>query len=153
MAYQLKTVTIRTRNTPEGMASIAALWQDVQQGRLPLLCNSDGQEGQAKLSPVSRYSNYESDETGEYDLSIMTVTPDFFRQMARKVEQGAYKLYDVSDVSGNLELCAQKAWQQVWDDTAGRNIKRSFTEDFESTVPTKFTPDGLAHCYLYIAVE
>ncbi|MCH4239532.1 MAG: AraC family transcriptional regulator, partial [Oscillospiraceae bacterium] len=33
------------------------------------------------------------------------------------------------------------------------NIRRAFTTDYESSVPAKFTKDGKAHCYLYIAVK
>lgn len=76
MAYQLKEVTLRTDNSPDGMEKIAALWKDIETGKLPLLFDSEGNFLQG-LSPVSLYSNYESAEKGEYDLSIRAVTADF----------------------------------------------------------------------------
>lgn len=42
MAYQLSAVTLRTRNSSEGLAAIGALWEDIQKGRLPLLFDSEG---------------------------------------------------------------------------------------------------------------
>lgn len=61
MAYQLKEVTLRTDNSPDGMKKIAALWKDIETGKLPLLFDSEKNFLQG-LSPVSLYSNYESDE-------------------------------------------------------------------------------------------
>ena len=63
MAYTLKAVTIRTNNSEEGIRKIAELWEDVLTEKLPLL--SDG------IIPISQYSNYESDENGNYDISIV----------------------------------------------------------------------------------
>lgn len=150
MAYQLTEVTIRTNNSQEGMQKIDALWKDIGSGKLPVLFDSEG--GFLKgISPVSRYSRYESDEKGDYDLSVLGVQADFFREMEQKVGDGQYRKYD--EVGGDLAACAQKAWQRVWDEQAAGIIRRSFTEDFESTVPGEYTKDGEAHCYLYIAVE
>ena len=62
MSYRLKAVTIRTNNSEEGIRKIAELWEDVLTGKLPLL--SDG------IVPISQYSNYESDEKGDYAFTI-----------------------------------------------------------------------------------
>ena len=62
MAYILREVTIRTNNTTEGTEKINALWRDVSSGKLPLLFDSEGAFRQG-ISPISRYSNYASDET------------------------------------------------------------------------------------------
>ena len=72
----------------------------------------------------------------------MAVTSDFFTQMDEKVKMGQYRKYDEWDENGDLGACTQKAG----------TIRRSFTEDYESTVPAEYTKDGKAHCYLYIAV-
>lgn len=150
MGYSLKQATIRTNNSKEGMERIAALWADVESGKLPLLFDSD-HTFLSGVSPVSRYSNYASDETGDYDLSILGVTADFFGQLESFVASGAYKKYDES--GEDLHGCTTKAWEKAWADQENGVIRRAFTEDYESSVPAQFTKDGKAHCYLYLAVK
>lgn len=152
MAYKLNEVTIRTNNTKEGMEKIGQLWQDVMSGKLPILFDSEHNFLQG-ISPVSKYSNYEADENGDYDLSIMGVTAEFFQQMDKKVSDGNYKKYDVSDDSGDVTQCTKKAWEEVWQEQKNAKIQRTFTQDYESSVPPEYTKDGKAHCYLYIAVK
>lgn len=151
MAYQLKEVTIRTSNSSEGMKAIEDIWCDITNGKLPLLFDSE-HHFQQGISPISKYSNYASDETGEYDFSIIGVTADFFTQMDQKVEKGIYKKYDKSD-EDNLKIATKKAWEAVWQDQKNGIIKRQFSEDYESSVPAEFTKDGKSHCYLYIAIH
>lgn len=71
--------------------------------------------------------------------------------MELKVANGQYKKYDVSDES--IEICTQKAWQQVWHEQDTGHIDRAFTLDYESCVPAEYTKDNKAHCYLYIAIK
>lgn len=151
MSYKLSAVTIRTDNTEEGMKRIQELWGDVTSGKLPLLFDS-AHEFRQGISPVSMYSNYASDETGEYDLSILGVTADFFGQMEILVQKGQYKKYDVSDDDGDIGICTRLAWEKVWEEQKNGLIKRSFTKDYESAVPSEYTKDKKAHCYLYIAL-
>ena len=145
MAYRLKAVTIRTNNSEEGIRKIAELWEDVLTGKLPLL--SDG------IVPISQYSNYESDEKGDYDISIVGVKHNFFEDMEKEVEKGLYKKYEADDKNGNVEMCTKKVWENVWNDSHSGILKRAFTIDYENSVPAKFSKDGKAHCYLYIAVK
>ena len=152
MPYTLSAVTIRANNTAEGMQRIEELWRDIASGKLPVLFDS-GHNFQQGVSPVSLYHNYASDEAGDYDLSILGVTADFFGQMERLVQQGRYKKYDTCDDGGDLGACAQRAWATVWEEQKSGRIRRAFTSDYESTVPPEYTKDGKAHCYLYIAVE
>lgn len=152
MAYILKEVTIRTNNTPDGMNKIAELWQDVTNGNLPILFDNE-HNFQPGISPISRYTNYASDENGDYDLSVMGVTADFFAEMEAKTAQGLYKKYDVSAADGDLAKCTQQAWAQVWAEQKQGQIKRAFTVDYESSVPAEYTKDNQAHCYLYIALK
>ena len=152
MAYILNEITFRTNNTADEMKKIDEVWCDVASGKLPVLFDSEHNFRQG-ISPVSRYSNYSSDETGDYDLSILGVTADFFAEMERKTVAGHFKKYDVSDDNGDLKVCTQNAWKKVWADTKKGEIKRSFTCDYESSVPPEYTKDGKAHCYLYISVE
>jgi predicted transcriptional regulator YdeE len=150
MAYQLQSVSIRTTNSEEGKKQIADLWQDTMSGKLPILFDSDHQFIQG-AAPVSRYDNYESDENGLYDLTIMSVSPDFFMRLEQGVSQGTYKKYDEAD--DDVNTCAEKAWNKVWSEQKTGTIKRAYSADYESTIPAEYSPDGKAHCVLYIAVK
>ncbi len=148
--YSFKSVTIRTDNSESGMAKINELWADIMQGKVPLDFIENGAPVKG-LSPISAYSDYESDEKGKYNLSIMSVTVDFFAKMEELVAQGKYIRIDESGET--IAKCANKAWTKVWQLTASGEMKRAFTIDYESTVPTAYTKDGKTHCYLYIAVK
>lgn len=150
MTYRLNKVTIRLKNDAEGIAKISELFSDIVSGDIPLLFNSDKEfiEG---IAPVSVYSNYESDETGEYDLSVIAVEKKFFKTLEKEVLEGKFIKYDVA--GDDVLTCAQNAWEQVWQDQRNGKIKRNFDIDYESTVPEEYTPDGKAHCMLYIGVK
>lgn len=152
MAYKLKDITIRTNNSDEGIKMIDELWGDIVSGKLPLLFDSE-HILQKDASPISKYSNYSSDERGDYDLTIMNVTPDFFEKMEMKVRTDLYKKYDERDEDGKIDVCAKKAWEKVWSEQKLGDIKRAFSEDYEITVPSEYAKDGNAHCYLYISVQ
>jgi len=87
MAYKLNKITIRTNNSKEGIKNIGDVWNDITSGKLPILFDSEHvfQQG---ISPVSKYSNYSSDENGDYDLTIMAVTADFFQKIDAEVSKG-----------------------------------------------------------------
>lgn len=150
MAYSFKCVTIRTDNSESGMAKINELWADIMQGKVPIDFIENGLPVKG-LSPISAYSDYESDEKGKYNLSIMSVSVDFFAELEQSVMQGKYVKIDESGET--ITDSANKAWSKVWALTASGEIKRAFTVDYESTVPAQYTKDGKAHCYLYIAVK
>lgn len=152
MAYKLNKIIIRTNNSKEEMKNISDIWKDVVSGKIPILFDSEHvfQQG---ISPVSEYSNYSSDENGDYDLTIMAVKSDFFQKMDAEVSKGFYKKYDEQDENGEISVCIRKAWEKVWAEQRSGDIHRAFTSDFESTVPSEYTKDGKAHCYLYIAIQ
>ncbi len=150
MAYSFKSVTIRTDNSESGMAKINELWADILQGKVPLDFIQNGLPVKG-LSPVSAYSDYESDEKGKYNLTIMSVSVDFFAEMEKAVAQG--KFIKIDENGETISDCANKAWSKVWELTASGKINRAFTVDYESTVPAEYTKDGKAHCYLYIGVK
>lgn len=120
------------------------------QGKIPLDFMANGVPVKG-LSPISAYGDYESDEKGKYDLTIMTVSVAFYAQMESMVAQGKYIKIDESGET--IAACADKAWTKVWELTASGELKRAFTTDYESTVPAEYTKDGKAHCCLYIAVK
>ncbi len=150
MSYSFKSVTIRTDNSESGMAKINELWADIMRGKVPLDFIENGVPVKG-LSPISSYSDYESDEKGKYNLSVMTVTADFFAKMESAVARGEYVKIDESGET--IADCAKKAWSKVWESSAKGEMKRAFTVDYESTVPAEYTKDGKAHCYLWIAVK
>lgn len=147
MSYRLSAATLRADNSPEGMAAMAALWEDVQSGKLPLLFDSAGAFCPG-LSPISRYSNYEKGAEGAYDLTVMTVTADFFPALDKQAAQGHYRKFETA--GEDLAACTQALWGQVRGDGS---LKRAFTEDYESAVPAEYAKDGKCHCYLWIAVK
>lgn len=146
MSYRLSAVTVRADNSPQGLAAVAELWEDVQSGKLPLLFDSAG-GFRPGLSPISRYSNYERGAGGAYDLTVMTVTADFFAGLEEKTAQGLYRRFEAA--GDDLAACTQTAWKQVWEDAS---LDRAFTQDYESAVPARYAKDGKCHCYLWIAV-
>ena len=150
MTYKLDKVTIRLKNNAEGIGKIRELFADIVSGDIPLLFNSD-KELIGGIAPVSEYSNYESDESGEYDLSVIAVEKEFFKNLENEVSKGKFVKYDI--VGEDMITCAQTAWEKVWQDQKNEKINRSFNIDYESTIPEEFTPDGKAHCMLYIGVK
>ena len=150
MTYRLDKITLRLRNDEESLAKINEIFADIVLGKIPLVYTSENEfiDG---IAPISEYSNYESDETGEFDYSICAVTNVFFTQLENDVSEGLFKEYVFK--ADDVVTCAQKAWQQVWEDQRNNKIDRSFVKDYESTVPRELTNDGTAHCYLYIGVK
>ncbi len=150
MAYQLQSITIRTKNTNEGIKKIDEMWRDIMSGKLPVLFDSEMNLNEGIL-PVAKYDNFESNENGAYDLSVIGVTSDFFVELEKSVAQGYRVKYE--EAGDDLGICTKRAWKKVWSDQQNGLIHRTFTEDYESTVPAAYTNDGKAHCYLYISVK
>ena len=150
MAYKLKEVTIRTNNTQSGIKLIGELWEDINKGKLPIIFDSEN-NFQKGISPISRYSNYESDENGDYDLSILSVDSNFFIKLDNEVKNGKYKKYEFID--DDMIKSIKNAWKMVWKEQKEGLINRAYQTDYESTVPAKYTKDNKAHCYLWISVN
>lgn len=152
MTYQLTGVTIRTNNTSEGVEKIAEVWRDIASGKLPVLYDSS-QNLLSGVSPVARYSNYASDENGDYDLSIIGVAQEFFEKMEKAANYGMYKKYEELDDNGDIGACVKKTWGKVWDEQKTGVIQRKYSEDYEVTIPAEYAGEGKARCCLYIAVN
>lgn len=153
MTYQLQSATIRTNNTEAGIQKIAELWADVTAGKLPILFDSAHvlAEGTSPVVKYSRYVNQISGESGDYDLSIIAADGEFFAQMEAAASAGKYKKYEHS--SAKQEDCIGAAWGEVWQAQKDGTIDRSYTEDYEVTIPAAYSADGKWHCNLYIAVK
>lgn len=136
--------TIRTDNSPAGIAAIQKLWDDVMTGAVPLLAQaSPGQ------FPIARYSQYESDANGAYDLTILLTDTEHIVQLEAEAAKGIYRRYEVT--GQDVATCTTEAWQQVWDDERQGTLQRAYTQDFEVSIPAEHNPDGVAKCVLYIA--
>ena len=147
MSYSLKSVTIRTNN--EQIDKMNEIWQDIFNGKLPLLFDSKGEA--INVFPISCYENYASDETGDYDLSIIGADQVYLQQLEAKVATGKYQKYEA--VASSIADSAPKAWQQVWQQSHNGIIKRAFTHDYELSLIPKQTPDQRFHTILYIALS
>ena len=104
------------------MEHIGELWRHIMDGRLPILFDS-GHQFRAGISPVSRYSGYDSDETGSYDLTVMAVTSDFFTQMDEKVKMGS---------TGNMMRGMKTATWRLYPEGVGDSVEpaegRNYTQ-------------------------
>ena len=118
MSYKLDKVTIRTNNTTDGIKKIEEVWNDISSGKLPILFDNEHNFLQG-ISPISEYSNYETDENGDYDFSILGVTSEFFKKIEMEVSKGKYKKYDESDENGDIGVCTKRAWEKF-----GQNKKQ-----------------------------
>ncbi len=150
MAYRLEAITLCTRG-PVNTSAMRELWGDIEQGKLPILFDSEHNFA-VGISPVLKYSDYSVDDKSQFTLSILGVTKTFFYALEQKAQDGIYKKYDYSSDTFDLEECSKRAWECVNADQANGIISRAFTDDFESTVPKEYTKDGRAHCYLYISI-
>ena len=101
--------------------------------------------------PTRGRGNYESDEKGEYDLSIRTVTAEFFASLEKDTAEGKY--FKLETTGERVQDCTALAWKQVWRLSTEGKLKRAFATDIESSVPKEYTKDGKAHCYLYISLR
>ena len=150
MSYRFTQVTIRTNNSLQGLQRIEELWRDASTGQIPMFFDDSGCFLE-NIFPVAKYSNYESGEEGDYDLSILAVGSDFFQILEKHVKSGEYKKYDACDK--DISACVKLAWKKVWEDHEKGNIKRLYSADYEQIIPPKYSQDGKAHCFLYIAAN
>lgn len=145
MSYILKEVILRTNNTPEGMEKISQLWEDILSKKISLL-----PENKNELL-ISKYSNYESDENGEYDLSIMRRELKFLSQLEEKVKNREFIKYE--EIDNDIESCARKVWSRVWEDKKNNKMDRAYREDYQLDILPIFSQDGKYHSVLYISIK
>ena len=145
MSYILKEVVLRTNNTPEGMEKISQLWGDILSKKISLL-----PENKNELL-ISKYSNYESDENGEYDLTIMRRELKFLLKLDERVKNREFIKYE--EIDDNIENCARKVWNRVWEDKKNNKLNRVYIEDYQLDILPIFSQDGKCHSILYISVK
>lgn len=136
---------MRTNNTPEGMEKISQLWGDILSKKISLL-----PENKNELL-ISKYSNYESDENGEYDLTIMRRELKFLLKLDERVKNREFIKYE--EIDDNIENCARKVWNRVWEDKKNNKLNRVYIEDYQLDILPIFSQDGKCHSILYISVK
>ena len=134
MSYILKEIVLRTNNTPEGMEKISQLWGDILSKKISLL-----PENKNELL-ISKYSNYESDENGKFLLKL-----------DERVKNREFIKYE--EIDDNIENCARKVWNRVWEDKKNNKLNRVYIEDYQLDILPIFSQDGKCHSILYISVK
>jgi predicted transcriptional regulator YdeE len=142
-AFEVVGFTTRTNNALEmsGQGRIGPLWHTFMENAEKTL------PGVIDHSlTFSIYTNYESDQTGAYDVilgkpaSNLNSVPEGLRGIAIPAAD-----YLVFPADSPTPEAIQAAWMAVYEYFAGRtNPRRAFTADFE-----RYSADGI---HLYIAV-
>lgn len=110
--------TVRTNNQAEmnpASAKIAGLWQRFEPTQEPV---------------YGVYSNYQSDATGDFD-----VTAGVRAEAGLKIQAGKYLVFKAR---GPMPATVIEAWAGIWAYFAQSDTKRCFQTDFES-----YQPDGV----------
>ena len=74
MAYRLEAITLCTRG-PVNTSAMRELWGDIEQGKLPILFDSEHNFA-VGVSPVLKYSDYSVDDKSKFTLSILVFQND-----------------------------------------------------------------------------
>ena len=142
----MQEITIRTDNSIEGIEKIEKLWRNVITGKTSLILTDN-------TVLVAKYSNYDSDENGNYDLSILAVDHNFTERLEEGYANGKYKKYDFCSEDTDIATNTRAAWQQVYIDNQFGQIIRTYTDDYEISIPANFSEDHKFHCLLYISIK
>lgn len=122
----IKGLQIRTKNADEmkpETQKIAPLWTRFFEDVLPTL--------RAGTTVYGVYHNYESDDTGEYDLLVGADVLDMNDEMKSvTLEGGKYLKFTVK---GELPQAVIDTWMQIWVYFNDESIdeKRAYETDFE----------------------
>ena len=148
MSYRLDTVAMEVDMSPESMAQVTELWNDIASGKLPLLFTSDGKfiEG---ASPITEYIDYVGVNSNQpYTMQVRVVESDFFRNLNEKTAAGEFVLFE--DSADTIPECSAGAWEKARAQETDGRLRIDYSYAIESTVPPEYTKDGKAHCYLYV---
>ena len=141
-SFNVVGLAVRTNNQTEatGQGEIPKLWQRfVQQNVAASIPNRDGQ------SLIVVYTDYDSDQTGEYTYLIgarVTSTGDIPAGLTLKeVPAGSYAV--LKSENGPVQEILPKIWRQIWSmppkDLGGQ---RAFKADYE-VYPPDFDPQNV----------
>ena len=104
MAYRLEAITLCTRG-PVNTSAMRELWGDIEQGKLPILFDSEHNFA-VGVSPVLKYSDYSVDDKSKFTLSILGVTKTFFYALEQmfSIIDSRYRCNKPLIVTTNLKL-------------------------------------------------
>ena len=124
MSYILKEVVLRTNNTPEGMEKISQFWEDILTKKISLL-----PENKNELL-ISKYSNYESDENGEYDLTIMRRELKFLLKLDERVKNREFIKKEQYSQEKNKIINSKYSSKVIFDRKLVNARETKFMEDW-----------------------
>lgn len=147
MAYILREIVLG--NTPYSDEDFRKIWQDIAEGRVPLLFDSDGKRDEGAI-PVTRYDAVSPSGAGR--ISIVAVGPEFFAQMEQGVQDAKYRKFQAVH-HDSVQQAAQDAWEEVRREFESGMLQVQPDGHFEATVPAELSPDGQAHASVYMALR
>ncbi len=139
-AFTVNGITTRTTNAAEmnpATAKIGNLWQTYMGGL--------AQKGQQPTVVYGVYSNFESDENGEYDISVAQKDAAGLEgEHSLTIPAGTYLKFEKQ---GECPAACLELWQEIWAYFATPEApKRTFICDYEDYY-------GLDAVAIYIAIE
>lgn len=139
MSYKIKSLTIRTNSTKEGIDSIYEIWKDIESEKIPMmLCDN--------FNMISKYHNYDND--GYYDMTIISLDYKLFESDIES--KSNFKKYEAE--GENIAEAINNAWNKVHEDADKGLLKRSFIEDYECSFYSNQINKDKDYCRLYISV-
>ncbi|MEM1484138.1 GyrI-like domain-containing protein [Oscillospiraceae bacterium PP1C4] len=97
---------------------------------------------------IGLYSNYSSDASGEYDITVGCEVNDAAdipqAAVVKTIPAGRYAKFVMF---GDMMEAVGNAWQEIW----GMPLERTFTGDFEEYVSTE--ESGGSEIHIYIAIK
>lgn len=126
--FEVSGISVRTNNSREmetSNAKIGWLWETFYKELAPELA-----EG-AQI--IGLYTNYESDQNGDYDIAACTdsqIPPDLYNVTSLKIDSGDYLVFEAQ---GEMPHIVSTLWQDIWAYFNGAKCphKRAYTTDFE----------------------
>lgn len=132
-AFRIAGVSVRTHND-EAMRTIPALWARAMAIDFTRLPRKAGLFGKDEIPLIALYSEYESDHTGAYTLTVGVPIGEgaIDRELeAREVRAG---LRSHLEAKGPKPQALWNAWQHVWNELTPR---RTFADDLEVYWPSR----------------
>ncbi len=140
---KLVGLNIRTNNNDPNMGNeIGELWkQFFEQGVFAAIKNKVNERS------IGLYSNYESDFTGDYDMTVACEVSDNKEipngTVVKTIPTGKYAKFIVR---GDMQKAVYEFWQKLWN----MDLERSYTCDFEEYVNADAAN---AEIHIYIALK
>lgn len=140
---KLVGVNIRTNNSDPNMSNdIGELWNEFfTKGIFSEI------ENKVNGRTIGLYSNYESDFTGDYDMTVACEVNDDKEipkgTIVKKIPAGKYAKFMVK---GHMQKAVYEFWQELWT----MNLDRAYTCDFEEYINSDIDN---AEINIYIALK